>query len=158
LLLLDWFRKRGQERCELHLVTRTPPAQAKDVSGLHVYTDFQANDPQLLRLYAQSHLFVLPTLADCFGIALVEAMAAGLPVVATNVGGVPDIVEDGHQGFLIQPNDGAALADRLERLLTDTSLRRSMAEQARAKVLMAFDAAQNSRRLIGLMKSLVPTR
>lgn len=157
-LLLDWFLTRGKERCELHLVTRTPPALAENVPGLHVYTHLNANDPQLMQLYAESDLFVLPTLADCFGVALIEAMATGLPVVATQVGGVPDIVEDGQQGFLVQPNDGAALADRVEQLLPDAALRRSMGARARARVLTHFDANKNSQRLLELLKALVPAQ
>jgi glycosyltransferase involved in cell wall biosynthesis len=154
-LLLDWFLSRGQQRCELHMVTRTPPALRKPPSGLHLYTNLESNDPRLMQLYRKSHVFVLPTLADCFGIASVEAMATGLPVITTDVGGVPDIVEEGQQGFLIQPNDGAALASRLERLLEDVPLRRALGEQARAKVLARFDARRNSERLTGLMKALV---
>ncbi|HLW00778.1 MAG TPA: glycosyltransferase family 4 protein [Ktedonobacterales bacterium] len=157
-LLLDWFLTRGKGRCELHLVTRTPPARAEQLPGLHVYTHLNANDPELMQLYAKSDLFVLPTLADCFGVALIEAMATGLPVVATQVGGVPDIVEDGHQGFLVQPNDEAALADRVERLLPDAALRRRMGVQARARVLAHFDADKNSQRLLELLKALVPAQ
>ena len=154
-LLLDWFLTRGKGRCELHLVTRTPPALAEPVPGLHIYTHLQANDPQLMQLYAESDLFVLPTLADCFGIAFVEAMATGLPVVATNVGGVPDILDDGQQGFVIQPNDGAALAQRIERLLADATLRLSMGKHARQKVEERFNARRNAGRLLELMKALV---
>jgi len=157
-LLLEWFLTRGMERCELHLVTRTPPARAENVPGLHVYTTLKANDPQLRRLYAESDLFVLPTLADCFGIALVEAMATELPVVATRVGGVLDIVEDGEQGFLVEPHDGTALGERLERLLADGALRRSMGRRARARTLTHFDAARNSQRLLEHLKALVPDK
>ncbi len=157
-LLLDWFLTRGRGRCELHLVTRTPPARAEEMPGLHVYTHLNANDPQLMQLYAESEMFVLPTLADCFGVALIEAMATGLPVVTTSVGGIPDIIEEGQQGFLIQPNDADALAGRMEQLLTDASLRRDMGVRARARVLTHFDAARNSQRLLELMKALVPEK
>lgn len=154
-LLLDWFLARGQQSCELHIVTRTPPALPERVPGLHVYTNLEANDPRLTQLYRESHVFVLPTLADCFGVASIEAMATGLPVITTNVGGVPDIVDDGQQGFLIEPQDGVMLASRLERLLADAPLRRAMGEQARAKVLARFDACRNSEQLTRLMKALV---
>jgi glycosyltransferase involved in cell wall biosynthesis len=157
-LLLDWFLQRGQGHCDLHIVTRTPPKIAEAIPGLHLYTNLAPNSPELMQLYAQSHLFVLPTRADCFGIALVEAMAMGLPVVATDVGGVPDIVEDGKQGFLIQPQDGVALTDRLARLLADEPLRCAMGDAARARVLTHFDAARNSTRLIELMKALTPAK
>lgn len=154
-LLLDWFLNRGQQRCELHMVTRTPPVLREPVSGLHFYTTLEANDPLLMQLYRESDLFVLPTLADCFGVASIEAMATGLPVITTNVGGVPDIVDDGQQGFLIEPQDGVALGFRLERLLEDAPLRRSMGEHARSKVLARFDAHKNSKRLLEMMKALV---
>lgn len=157
-LLLEWFLAHGQGRCELHVVTRTPPALTETPPGLHFYTNLKANDAELMQLYARSHLFVLPTLADCFGVALIEAMATGLPVVTTDVGGVPDIVDDGQQGFLMQPHDGVALAERMERLLTDASLRRAMGTRARAKVLTNFDAARNSTRMMDLMKGLASAK
>jgi glycosyltransferase involved in cell wall biosynthesis len=97
---------------------------------------------------------VLPTLADCFGVASIEAMATGLPVITTTVGGVPDIVEDGQHGFLIAPQDDAALATGLDRLLADAALRQTMGERARARVLERFDARKNAEQLIALMKGL----
>ncbi len=154
-LLLDWFAERGQGRCELHLVTRTPPAIQGSLPGLYLHTNLEANDPQLMQLYRESHVFVLPTLADCFGIASIEAMATGLPVITTRVGGVPDIIEDGQEGFLIEPRDGSALAAGLERLLEDAALRRMMGARAREKVLERFDARKNSEQLLGLMKALI---
>ncbi len=157
-LLLDWFLQRGQGRCELHLVTRTPPALEPMPPGLHLHTGLEANDLTLMQLYRESHVFVLPTLADCFGVASIEAMATGLPVITARVGGVPDIVEDGQQGFLIEPQDGVALASGLERLLEDAALRQTMGERARARVLACFDARKNAERLIGLMKGLVSVR
>ena len=66
---------------------------------------------------AAMHLFVLPSLNEGMGRALVEAMAAGLPVVATRVGGVPAIVEDGRTGLLVPPGDAAALAAAIDELL-----------------------------------------
>ncbi len=154
-LLLDWFLARGRGRCELHLVTRTPPKLAENVPGLSVYTGLEANDSRLMQLYHDSHIFVLPTLADCFGVASIEAMAAGLPVITTNVGGVPDIIDDGEQGFLIQPGDSRALAASLGRLLDDAALRRAMSARARARVLERFNAQRNAARLLELMKGLV---
>lgn len=150
--LIDWFVASGQGRCELHMVTRTSPALAAQVPGLHLYTDMEANDPRLMHLYRESHLFVLPTRADCYGVAIIEAMATGLPVIATRVGGVPEIVDDGEQGFLIAPNDHVALAARLDCLLEDTALRHTMGERGREKVLARFDARENSKQLVELMK------
>jgi glycosyltransferase involved in cell wall biosynthesis len=157
-LLLRWFERHGVGCCELHIVTRTPPTTQEALPGLYLHTNLEANDPKLMRLYRESHLFVLPTLADCFGVASIEAMATGLPVITTNVGGVPDIVEDGQQGFLIAPNDDAALEKKLALLLENAALRQEMGERARARVLTHFDARKNAERLIGLMKGLVPSK
>jgi glycosyltransferase involved in cell wall biosynthesis len=66
-------------------------------------------------------LFVLPSLSEGFGIALVEAMASGCPVVATAVGGIPEIVQSGHTGVLVRAGDSNALADALADLLKDQS-------------------------------------
>jgi glycosyltransferase involved in cell wall biosynthesis len=151
-LLLDWFLERGRERCELHMVTRTPPVLAESVRGLHLYTGLDSNDPRLIQLYRESHLFVLPTQADFSPIASIEAMATGLPVITTNVGGIEEIVEDGSQGFLIAPDDGAQLASRLDLLLSDAHLRAKLGDQARQRVLRAFDARHNAKTVLDLMK------
>ncbi|MGH2516067.1 MAG: glycosyltransferase, partial [Ktedonobacterales bacterium] len=65
---------------------------------------------------------------------------------------VPEIVDDGEQGFLIRPGDGASLADRIERLVGDESLRKAMGAAARHKVLARFDARDNASTLLDVMK------
>jgi glycosyltransferase involved in cell wall biosynthesis len=66
-------------------------------------------------------------------VAYVEALHHGLPVVGTRIGAVPELVEEGVCGFLVDAGDVAALADRLERLVADAALRRSMGERARRR-------------------------
>jgi glycosyltransferase involved in cell wall biosynthesis len=152
--LLEWYLRRGKDLCELHVVTRTPPAT--DVSGLdvHFHVGLETNDPQIAQLNRDADLFVLPTLADCFGVASIEAMATGLPVITTAVGGVPEIVDDGVQGFIIAPGDDEALAQRTELLLARTDLRLRMGDAARAKALGRFDARDNAKVLLGVMKQI----
>lgn len=72
--------------------------------------------------------------------SVLEAMAHGLPVVSTPVGGIPDAISDGAEGFLVPPGDVAALAERLRRLLCDEQLRSKMGEAARKKVERYFSA------------------
>jgi glycosyltransferase involved in cell wall biosynthesis len=83
-------------------------------------------------------LFVLPSRSEPFGIAIIEAMACGKPVVATRTGGIPEIIEHGQDGLLVNPDDSAELADGMERLLNDPKLQRALGGKARAKVKERF--------------------
>ena len=96
-----------------------------------------ANDA-MPRLHAASDLAVLPSLLEATSIAGLESMASGVPLVATTVGGIPEIVEDTVTGALVPPRDAEALAGALERLLHDPAMRRSMGARARDRVLREF--------------------
>lgn len=76
----------------------------------------------VLKEYASATVFVLPSHFDSSPFVLLEAMASGLPIVATRVGGVPDVVVEGSTALLVPPGDPSALADALERVLSDPSL------------------------------------
>ncbi len=92
------------------------------------------SDEELRRCYAAADLFVCPSLYEPFGLVLVEAMAAGTPVVATNRGGPVDIVDDGIDGYLADPGNAAQLARRLlDILMLDRDRRIAMGEAAREK-------------------------
>jgi len=144
-LLLEVWRERLQGRCELHLVTR---ATLREQPGLFVYPGFNPNDPGLRELYARCDLFVLPTRADCFSLAGLEAMASGLPVIISAVGGIPEIVANGLSGALIAPGDGAALAARIDALLDDPDRRTAMGMAGRRIVEARFDAAKTTALLL----------
>lgn len=88
--------------------------------------------------YARAALFVQPSFYETFGIACLEAMCFGLPVVATQVGGLPEVVEDGVTGILVPPNDPQALAEAVLSLLRDPERRRQMGRRGREKVLAQF--------------------
>ena len=96
----------------------------------------RADVPDLL---AASDVFVLSSRSEGFPVSVLEAMAAGLPVVATNVGGVAEAVEHGETGFLVPASDAEALARALERLVVDASLRRRLGAAGRARALGSFD-------------------
>lgn len=85
---------------------------------------------ELHKLYEQAHVFALPTQEESQGIVFAEAMACGLPVVSTKVGGVPYVVEDGQCGFLSEYGDVASLSSHLESLLCDEALWLRMSEAA----------------------------
>ena len=149
-LLLDWFGQQPAGSCELHLATA---GEIHSAPGVYVYRGLQPNTPELLRLFQSCDIFILPSLAECFGNATVEAMAVGLPVVQTNVGGVADIICEGENGHIIPPNDPAALDAVLKSLINDPSKRRRMGRAGREIAEKKFDLERNCHRVIEDMKA-----
>ena len=92
------------------------------------------------RELSRASVYVLPSYAEGLPMGILEAMAAGLPTVATTVGGIPDAIDDGRDGFLVRAGDSDALADRIIRLLQDSTLRAQMASAAREKAISRFSA------------------
>jgi spore coat protein SA len=88
--------------------------------------------------YAAATMVVNPSLEEAFGMALVEGMAAGLPVVATAVGGIPEIVVDGVTGLLVPPDDSAALAAAIGRLLEDPRLASRLGAAGRTRAVERY--------------------
>jgi glycosyltransferase involved in cell wall biosynthesis len=154
-LLLDVFRSQLRGRCELDLVTRDP---IPEEPGVRVHRGMQPGSPELLALYAGSDLFALPTRGDCFSIASIEAMAMGLPVVVTAVGGIPEIVEEGRSGHLIAPGDPRGLLAALEPLLADGERRSAFGRRGRALVEERFDSRRTSERMLQLLREISGTR
>ncbi|MGE5595016.1 MAG: glycosyltransferase family 4 protein [Hyphomicrobiales bacterium] len=140
-------------RAELDIVTRDDVPEAPGVR-VHRATP---NSPELRALYANADLFVLPTRAECFGIATVEAMASGLPVIMGDVGGARDIVQDGRTGWLIPP-DAEALRDRLERAFRQPARLAAMGARARKVACERFDGARNDAAIVELMLELATSR
>ncbi|MCI0706866.1 MAG: glycosyltransferase family 4 protein [Ignavibacteriae bacterium] len=93
-------------------------------------------------------VFVLPSFSETFGYVLVEAMAMEKPVVATNAGGVPEIIEHGKTGFLVEPRDPAALAQAVILLIEDDTLSVSLGRTARAKALQQYDINRCAQQLL----------
>lgn len=79
---------------------------------------------------AAADVFVLPSVFEGLGVALLEAMACGVPVVASNVGGIPDIVTDGYNGLLVGAGDVKGLAESVIKILSDETLRKRLSEGA----------------------------
>jgi hypothetical protein len=153
--LLEAFRDlRLGQRAELHLVTRdgVPAADGVFVHRL-------ANGTAELRdLYASSDAFVLPTKADCFSIASIEAMASGLPVAVNDVGGIGDIVVDGETGFLLPSGDGRSLRHALVALVDDAALRLRLGAAGRTRATRMFDAAASASRILDIAAQAIAER
>jgi glycosyltransferase involved in cell wall biosynthesis len=149
--LLQAFRSLPQGTCELHLVTRT---QVAPEAGVIPYYDLNPNAPGLMQLYQQADLFVLPTEAEAFGIAAVEACASGLATISTASGGLTDVVVDGENGFLVAPGDSRELAARMRRLIEDTDLRLAMGRAGRVRAERYFDARRNAARIATVLQQV----
>ena len=102
--------------------------------GLAGRVHFLGQRDDIPDLLAALDIFVLPSHSEGVSLALLEAMAAGLPVIATAVGGLPEVVTDGVNGLLIPPQDPEALAQALARLLDDPALAKKLGENARQHV------------------------
>ncbi len=143
--LLRAFRSRLRGRCVLNLVT---PEEIDPEPGVRVYRDIRPGDPRLVEMLARSTLFALPSEIDKSPYSVLEAMFAGLPVVTTPVGGIPEMVIDGETGFLVPPDDDVAIAEAIERLLADDALRASMGQASRARAYARFDARRTTADLV----------
>jgi glycosyltransferase involved in cell wall biosynthesis len=99
---------------------------------------FPGYQEEIGRFFGAFDVFVLPSANEGTPVTAIEALASGCPVVATRVGGVPDVVRDGEDGFLVEPGRVEDLADRLARLAGDPDLRRSMGEAGRARVVPRY--------------------
>ena len=103
-------------------------------------------------------VFVLPSRAEGFSLALIEALAAGLPVVSTRVGIAPDIVTNGEQGLLVSRGDGDSLRGALMTLAADPALRARLAAAAPAAVRALPSHHEHSRLLLEIYESLFNRR
>jgi colanic acid/amylovoran biosynthesis glycosyltransferase len=98
---------------------------------------------EVIALYRCADMFVLPSLSEGISISLMEAMAMKLPVVATRITGLSELIIDGENGFLVEPRDPVGIADRIKRLLRDPGLGCKMGAEGRRKVAQDFNLQKN---------------
>ena len=103
-------------------------------------------------------IFVLPSLSEGIPMALLEAMAASRPIVASRVGGIPEIIEDGVDGYLVEPMDVNNLAERCRRLIESPDVARKMGEHGRKRVEREFSATAMADRVVSVYKELLMSR
>ena len=108
-----------------------------------------------VQLLHECDVFALPSYQEALPMAILEAMAAGLPIVATRVGGIPELVVDGYNGFLITPGDTAGLAQRLMILAAEPGLRSLMGRRSREIAAREYDVTPYVERLVTLYESTV---
>jgi glycosyltransferase involved in cell wall biosynthesis len=105
-----------------------------------------------------SDCLVLPSYAEGLPMAILEAMAYGLPVIATPVGAIPEVITNGREGFLVGPGDVEALADRMLRLACDANLRQRMGLDARRRAAAEFSLDATVDRIVGIYTGILRRR
>ncbi len=149
-ILLDAFALL-RDRADLLVVTAAPVAER---AGVGVVRDATPGSDRLISAYARADIFCLPTFGDCTSVAIEEAMAAGLPVVTTDVGSNASTVLPGASGLLVAPGSATTLAAALAQLVDDVDLRRAMGQRARERAAENLDAQENARRLVAIMEAV----
>ena len=109
----------------------------------------QVTGVEKFKVYAEADIFCFPSWyeSESFPLVLVEAMSFGLPIVSTRWRGIPSIVDDGVNGFLVEPRDAQAIAEKLELLLGREDLRLSMGQAGRARFLANFTMERHLERM-----------
>ena len=109
-------------------------------------------------LLEQASCLALPSYGEGLPLVILEAMAAGKPVVATTVGGIPEVARDGVEGLLVAPGDVDALEEALDRLLSDRGLRTSLGARGRRRVLADYSPERLAARIDTLYGELLTRR
>jgi glycosyltransferase involved in cell wall biosynthesis len=133
-------------------------AAARDMArrlGIADRVRFVGHQQDVRAFLAAMDVFVLPSFAESLPVSILEAMAMGKPVVASSVGGVPELVVEGETGELVPPGDVDALAASIGRLATDPARARRLGAAGRARVARCFDARETARQLLGVFEDLV---
>jgi glycosyltransferase involved in cell wall biosynthesis len=126
-----------------------------EAKGLSSRVHFLGARRDLGNLLAAMDVFVMPSLWEGLPLSMVLAMGAGVPVVATAVAGIPEVVADGRTGLLVGPADARALGRALEQLFVDPDLRRRMGADARAAVLPRFGVDRYVQSIVSLYDRLL---
>jgi L-malate glycosyltransferase len=140
----------GPRRAELEALVRA--------RGLDRRVQFLGYREDVAQLLAEADVFVLPSRSEAFPNGAIEAMAAGLPVVASATGGLLDLIEHGHTGLLFEPGNPQALADALRHLFTDRGIAAGIGQRAQAQVRQRYSFERMVRSFEDLYVASLPAR
>ena len=142
----------GEERAKLETMVRELGIQDQ-VNFLGYQSQSQVRE----RLQ-KSDIYVLPSFAEGVSVSLMEAMAAGVPVVTTQIAGVNELVEDGINGYIVPAGDVISLTEKLVILIKDSELRNKLGAAGRVKVETEFNLNQEANRLAGIINDYLTTK
>jgi glycosyltransferase involved in cell wall biosynthesis len=155
--LLEAARGLG-DTVELDIVTGADVPTVPAGVRARFHRGLRPQSEALVTLYRSADIFVLPSRGDCMPQAVIEAIACGLPVVTTRVGAIPEMVNDGVNGYLVPARDTRAIAAAIGDLVKDPARRHRMGRQSRVIAQQEYDADKNNQRIFALMKRLAADR
>lgn len=112
---------------------------------------------EMFCVYKEANVFVLPSENETFGQVFIEAMSCGTPVIGTKVGGIPEIISDSYNGYLVQPDDASILAQRIEKLVNDEALRDKFVKAGIRTVQKKFSSKKQFTDFHNLLISTIST-
>lgn len=138
-LLWKVFVNNFKNTADLHIVSNDSMLETLgQKESVFLHRNIQPNTNQLVDLFLTSDIFVLPTREEAYGLVFSEAMAAGLPCIGTRTMAIPELIDEGKTGYLIEIDNEKELIDRLQILIENTSLRADFAANAKKKAMERY--------------------
>lgn len=128
--------------------------------GLQKYVRFPGHlyGKDIIKAFLASDIFILPSYNEGFPLTILEAMAAGLPIITTPVGAIPEVIEDGIHGFLVQPKDPQSLGEKIVQLIENKGLREEMSKNNLARVREKYDLKAVAKIFEGVYSELLSAK
>lgn len=155
---LIYALKLVNKKMDVHLIVAGDGREKKEMEDLarkiNAKVRFlgKVNHKDMLELYQRAGIVCVPSRADNSPVVIYEAMMYGTPVVASNVGGIPDLVDDGVTGFLFNANDSMEMAEKITRILENSKLREQMSENARIKAKKEFSKDKHIKEILNIYR------
>ncbi|GAC1587942.1 MAG: hypothetical protein NVS3B21_03300 [Acidimicrobiales bacterium] len=152
LRLLKLHQRHLVGKCILNVVS---PEKVRPLPGVRSFDDIRPADPRLAEILRASAAMVFPSPIDQAPNVVLEAMAQGVAVVGFRVGAVPEMVDDGVTGVLVEPDDDRALLRAIEGLLNDLPQARAMGHRARERADLVYNVERSTAQLIEILHEAV---
>jgi len=140
---------------EIHVLVLGEEAPDEVTENLTIHFRLTTDLKKIIAAYRSADVYLHAAAAENFPTTVLEAMACGLPVVATNIGGIPEQIEEELMGYLVDAGDGSAMADKILKVLSDENLLKHMGQSARELAVKCYDQSVMSDRYIEWYQKII---